>query len=171
MLTPFQELADDTAWIIEQAKVHTLGWAGGNTGRIQSLCYSMIAEGAFIDIAAGMHDHSCIIGAGRNTGLTARAFARVDNRDIAVVPVMTGAGGAGIDAGRMRAVITAFRTVFATQVRVGAPGRLYDPVPIQSSRYVIFCLAGHHTVTAAYAGTGIDDHGIFEHLRRPRSGW
>ena len=75
--------------------------------------------------------------------------------------------GLGIIFG-VAAVIAALGTKLGVQVRVLATRFLDHPVAVQTRGDVVLVLAGHHAIPATDAGSGIDDHGIVDHLRPPR---
>jgi hypothetical protein len=118
----------------------------------------VIAEGTFIHIPIGV-GITGIIRARSYAGSATDTLPGIDQHYTPFGKV-TGPGRAATHAGGIITMVTSFRTYFYLKHGIGAICYFHHPFPAVSDGNVIFGLAGHHAVAAAYAFFCINSHGI-----------
>lgn len=144
--------------VVKVAKIHALCWANCDAGRLLAFFYAMNTECAFVNVTVRMRI-SCIVRTACNTGAATNTFV-VCNSNNSTCLVMTCTRRAAPYTRRIFAVVAAFGADFDFELWVGPVGNFHNPVAAISNRYIIFGLAGYHTIRAAYAFFCINRHCI-----------
>jgi len=144
--------------VVQIAKIHTLGWANSHTRRLLSFLHPVNTKSAFVNVTIRMRI-SCIVWTACNTGPATNTFMGC-NQHNSTGFVMTCTGWAATYARRIIAMIASFTPEFNLKLRISSIGYFHNPVAAVANGYIIFGLAGHHTVRAAYTFFSVNRHCI-----------
>jgi len=174
------EEGNHTVRVIQIPKMLCPPHTGGNTGGFQPILYAILAkitflhntsqvlgfyhfiQGGFSSLMKGFHLPKRVpgtIGTGENAVFAADAFGRV-NQNQPIVPSVRGSRRADLDAFRIIAVHAVYWKKADAAVRVESPLKLENPVPEDSWRDMVGCLAGNGARLTSDTPFQINNHSV-----------